>query len=44
MAKKSEIVKDLDAGQQLLRVDDLLQSSGAKSLSETFRRLYYRLY
>lgn len=44
MAKKSEIVKDLDSGQQLLRVDDLSQLSGAKNLSETFRRLYYRLY
>ncbi len=44
MAKKSELVKDLNAGQQLLRVDDLSQVSGVKSLSETFRRLYYRLY
>ena len=44
MAKKSELVKDLDAGQQLLRVDDLSQASGVKNLSETFRRLYYRLY
>ena len=44
MAKKSELVKDLNAGQQLLRVDDLSQASGVKSLSETFRRLYYRLY
>jgi type I restriction enzyme M protein len=44
MAKKSELVKDLNAGQQLLRVDDLSQASGVQSLSETFRRLYYRLY
>ena len=40
MAKKSELVKDLNAGQQLLRVDDLSQASGIKSLSETFRGLY----
>jgi len=44
MAKKSELVKDLNAGQQLLRVDDLSQASGIKNLSETFRRLYFRLY
>src|SRR6266568_2941692 len=44
MAKKSEIGKDLDVRQQLLRVDDLSQPGGVKNLSETFRRLYYRLY
>src|SRR5579859_5753936 len=44
MATKSELVGDLSAGQQLLRVDDFSQSSGIKNLSETFRRLYYRLY
>src|SRR5438045_8089352 len=44
MKKNPDIVKDLDVGQQLLRVDDLSQAGGLKNLSETFRRLYYRLY
>jgi type I restriction enzyme M protein len=44
MPKKAEIAKDLDAGQQLLCVDGLTQAGESKNLSETFRRLYYRLY